>query len=176
MLNAALHPWLAPMVSYMPAYHVTVATEPDISRSDACPTHSGVSGTTGTTLTQTPNKVTTTGTTFTQYIYMLAQSNSHGIDPSWILLDSQSTMSVIKNPAYVTNIRQSARTLCALTNGGHQDSTIMIAEFPNLGTVWFNTASIANILSLAAVHRVCRVTMDSSQEPALLVHRLDGSV
>ena len=118
---------------------------------------------------------TTTATTLTQYAYMLAQSNDSGIDPSWILLDSQSTISVFRNPAMLTNIRRSAHTLRALTNGGHQDSN-MIGDFPNLGAVWYNKDSIANILSLADVRKVCRVTMDSHNEPALHVHRIDGSV
>jgi len=52
----------------------------------------------------------------------------------------------------------------------------MLGDFPNLGEVWYNSKSIANILSLADVRRVCRVTMDSSREPALHVHRLDGTV
>jgi hypothetical protein len=52
----------------------------------------------------------------------------------------------------------------------------MVGDFPNLGEVWFNPSSIANILSLADVRKVCRVTMDTSHEPALFVHRLDGSV
>jgi len=144
--------------------------------SDACPAPGGGSSTTGTTLTHTPtDRSTTSGTTLTQHAYMLAQSNNNGIDPNWILLDSQSTISVFKNPTMLTNIRKSERTLRAITNGGHQDSC-MLGDFPNLGEVWYNSKSIANILSLADVRRVCRVTMDSSREPALHVHRLDGTV
>ena len=94
---------------------------------------------------------------------MLAQANDSGIDPGWILLDSQSTISVFKNPAYLTNIRRSERTLRAITNGGHQDSN-MVGDFPNLGEVWYNHNSIANILSLSDVRKVCRVTMDSDDE------------
>ena len=75
----------------------------------------------------------------------------------------------------LTDIQPSAHTLRALTNGGHQDS-VMVGTFPNLGTVWYNPASIANILSLAEVRKVCRVTLDTSTEPALCVHRLDGSI
>jgi hypothetical protein len=76
----------------------------------------------------------------------------------------------------LTNIRRSDRVLRALTNGGHQDSH-MVGDFPNLGEVWYNPHSIANILSLAEVRKVCRITMDSSSEdPAMHVHRLDGSV
>ena len=52
----------------------------------------------------------------------------------------------------------------------------MIGDFPNLGAVWFNEASIANILSLADVRKVCRVTMDTDEETAMLVHRTDGSI
>ncbi|KAI2498510.1 hypothetical protein MHU86_15970 [Fragilaria crotonensis] len=77
----------------------------------------------------------------------------------------------------LTNICYSKRTLRALTNGGHQQDSNMIGDFPNLGEVWYNSKSIANILSLADVHKVCCVTMDSPHDkPALLVHCLDGSV
>ncbi|KAI2494383.1 hypothetical protein MHU86_20155 [Fragilaria crotonensis] len=117
-----------------------------------------------------PSGETTPGTTLTQYAFMLAQSaapapeHEHVIDPDWILLDSQSTMSVFRNAKMLRNIRHSGRVLRALTNGGYQDST-MIGDFPNLGEVWFNKQSIANILSLAEVRKVCRVTMDTSDEP-----------
>jgi hypothetical protein len=105
---------------------------------------------------------------------MLAQ-HSHKIDPAWILLDSQSTISVFNNPAMVQNIRDSGCTLRAITNGGYQDSS-QIGDFPNLGEVWFNPFSIANILSLADVCKVCRVTMDSYKTPSINVHRKDGSI
>ncbi len=75
----------------------------------------------------------------------------------------------------LTNIRKSEHTLRALTNGGHQDSD-MIGDFNNLGIVWYNPSSIANILSLADVRKVCRVTLDTSDEPSICVHRLDGSI
>jgi hypothetical protein len=112
----------------------------------------------------------TTGTTLTQFAYMLAQSRDSGIDPNWILLDSQSTISVFCNEAMLSNIRPSSHTLRALTNGGFQDST-MVGDFPNLGPVWYNKDSIANILSLADVRRVCRITMDTTAAAELCVHR-----
>ena len=92
-----------------------------------------------------------------------------------ILLDLQSTISVFKNAEMLSNIRRSSYVLRALTNGGYQDSN-MVGDFPNLGKVWYNRESIANILSLAEVRKVCRITMDSADEPAMLVHRLDGTV
>jgi hypothetical protein len=116
-----------------------------------------------------------TATSLIQHGYMLTQTAQTGIDPDWILLDSQSTISVFRNPNMLTNIRPSERTLRALTNGGYQDSN-MVGTFPNLGEVWYNEASIANILSLAAVRKVCRITMDTTEESAMKVHRLDGTI
>lgn len=103
---------------------------------------------------------------------MLTQAGAAKLDPDWILQDSQSTVSVIKNAKMLTNIWSSPVVLRALTKGGYQDSA-MVGDFPNLRQVWYNSQSIANLLSLAKVRKVCRVTMDTSQEPALLVHRLD---
>ena len=117
-----------------------------------------------------------TGATLMQYAVMMAQANTApgSIDPTWILLDSQSTISVFNNSRMLQNIRRSPHVLRAITNGGFQDSD-MIGEFPNLGDVWYNRDSIANILSLSEVRKVCRVTMDTSAEPAMVVHRSDGS-
>ena len=69
--------------------------------------------------------INATGTTLMQYGLMLAQATENGIDPNWILLDSQSTISVFCNPNMLANIRCSDCTLHALTNGGHQDSCMI---------------------------------------------------
>jgi hypothetical protein len=75
----------------------------------------------------------------------------------------------------LTNIRPSdRRVLRVVINGRFQDSKL-IGKFPNLGKVWFNPASIANILSLSEVSKVCRVTMDKTRKPAMMLHRIDGS-
>ena len=122
-----------------------------------------------------PDERSATGTTLTQG-YVLAQTNAPCIDKDWILLDSQSTVSVFKNPDMLTNIRCSPNALRALTNGGHQDSN-PIGDFPNLGPAWYNSKSLAYILSLSEqVRKVCKVTMDTGKESAKCVHRLDGSV
>ena len=104
------------------------------------------------------------GATFTQVAIMMAQADSLLIDPQWILLDSQSTISVFNNPSMLTNIRPSGHTLRAVTNGGFQESTL-IGDFPNLGPVWFNPKSIANILSLSDVQKVCPISFEHFDHP-----------
>ena len=110
----------------------------------------------------------------------MAQHNPSpdSLDASWVLLDSQSTMSVFSNPALLSNIRPADHPIRAITNGGFQDST-MVGDFHGLGipyTAWYNPASIANILSLASIRKLCPVTMDSSKAPSISVHRPDGSL
>ena len=61
------------------------------------------------------------------------------------------------------------------TNGGHQDS-VLIGDLPGYDTVWYNSAFIANILSLAQVSRRRRVTMDTGTENCFNVYKSDGTV
>ena len=119
--------------------------------------------------------VVTSGTTLVQYAVMMAQAELATIDPTWIMLDSQSTISVFNNKNMLHNIRRSPHVLRAITNGGFQDSN-MVRDFPNLGEVWYNEASIANILSLSDETKVCTVTMDSSRSLSMDVQRKDGSI
>jgi hypothetical protein len=97
------------------------------------------------------------------------------IPNSRTLLDSQSTVLVFKNRDFLSNIRPSKSTLRVHTNGGIQTSSLK-GTVRNFGEVWFNTDSLANILSMAAVRKVCRITMDTSVEAAMIVHRKDGSM
>jgi hypothetical protein len=50
-----------------------------------------------------------------------------------------------------------------------------VGTLQDIGPVWYNPDSIANVLSLAQVRRVRRVTMDTDVSPAFHVHKLDGS-
>jgi hypothetical protein len=77
---------------------------------------------------------------------------------------------VFKNRDFLSNIRPSKSTLRVHTNGGIQTSSLQ-GTVKNFGDVWFNTDSLANILSVAAVGKVCRITMDASVEAAMIVHR-----
>jgi hypothetical protein len=130
------------------------------------------------TTAATPPPSSSTGTTLAHWAAIMAQHSHTGIDPSWILLDSQSTMSVFNNHCFLTDIHPAPHPIQAITNGGSQTST-HVGTFHGLGVpcpAWYNPASIANILSLAAIRRLCPVTMDSTRSPSISVHRPDGTV
>ena len=58
-----------------------------------------------------------------------------------ILIDTESTCSIIKNRKMVLNIRDSETILRAYTNGGHQD-THQRATMPGFFDVWFYPESM----------------------------------
>ena len=96
------------------------------------------------------------------------------IPSSWILLDSQSTVSVFNNRRLLKNVRPTKDILKVYTNGGTQLSN-QEGDNDVFGKVWYNQESLANILSLALVRRTCRVTYDSSVECAFNVLCPDGT-
>ncbi len=109
------------------------------------------------------------------FTFALMEDRYNLIPSSWVLLDSQSTVSVFRNKHLLSQVRESTRHLKVFTNGGTQTSS-MVGEVRNFGTVWYNPQSLANILSLAEVRKKFRVTMDTDVEPALCVHRADGTI
>jgi hypothetical protein len=113
-----------------------------------------------------------------QHGISLAQASTslptYPIPPEWVLLDSQSTFSIFNNDNLVLDIRPSDHPLHGFTNGGEL-ITHDIATISNLGTVWFNRNSVANIFSLAQVRKHCRVTMDTGLANSITVHKADGS-
>ena len=85
----------------------------------------------------------------------------------WLLLDSCSTVSCMKNEAFVTSVTQRSRddSLRVYTNGGHQDYCMTgILQILPL-EVYVNPSSMANIVSLKDVYKRYRVTMDTKTNP-----------
>ena len=111
-----------------------------------------------------------------RYDIMFTQTNdsTRGIPKSWILLDSQSTVSVFNNRVMLTDIKKTNHKLNLLTNGG-MHTTDMKGELKNYGTVWYSPKSFANILSLAEVRKKFRVTMDTQVEASINIHRKNGT-
>ena len=103
-------------------------------------------------------------------------TQKHMINQNWVLLDSDSTVNIFSNKKFLWNIHhcETEQGLCVHSNGGFQDTTHMIEDLTGFGLVWYNKGSLANILSLAAVRNICRITMDTLEEAAIVVHKHNG--
>ena len=98
-----------------------------------------------------------------------------GVNPNWILLDSESSCNLIVNRSLLKNIRKAphGQMMHIYCNSGIAQ-TNTIGDLPGFGKVWFYEEGIANVLSLALVSDRFRVTMDTECDNALHVHRPDG--
>jgi hypothetical protein len=108
----------------------------------------------------------------------LAQTRDHfpnGIPNHYVLLDSDSSISIFNNASMLDDIHNVDTPLVLQSNGGGHQVTSQMGTIKNFGKVWYNPQSIANILSLSDVRKARRVTMDSNNDVALHVHLLDGS-
>jgi hypothetical protein len=81
------------------------------------------------------------------------------VDKNWVLLDSQSTVDQVSNPAMLTNIRKAKNPSKIHCNAG---STCSVLE-GNFGsiTVKHSPYGIANVLLLNGAKKIHRVTYDS---------------
>jgi hypothetical protein len=107
----------------------------------------------------------------------ITHTPAHMINPNWILLDSKSTVSIFSNKKFLPNVRHcgTKQALRVHSNGGFQD-THMIRDLPGFGPpVWYKKGSLANILSIAAIRKICRVTMDTLAEATIIVHKHNGN-
>lgn len=90
-----------------------------------------------------------------------------------VLLDSQSSVDLFCNPRMVTNIRKSSHPMKLSTNAG-VCTVDMVADIPNYGTVWFSPKAMTNIFSMGNVRKKHKVTIDTEEENAMIVHGRDG--
>ena len=99
------------------------------------------------------------------------------LNKHWILLDSQSTISIFASKHLLCDIYTCSdyNTIQCYCNGGYQDMD-QEATLPGFGTVYYNPDFIANILSLAQVTKQFRVIYDSTQEDILFLHKKNGDI
>ena len=114
------------------------------------------------------------GHTFT----MTSDDGCLSLPPGSLLLDSESSSSIFADATLLSDIETSGSPLVMHTNGGKHVARRK-GVFHGLGpslSVWHQPQSLANILALRDVRRVARVTLDTNQELAFLVHLPNGEV
>ena len=101
--------------------------------------------------------------------------NSSWLHPNYIILDTGSTVTLIKNhkllrDIYCVPIDERLQVYC---NSGKQNSTYR-GIFPGLGDVWYNEQSLANIISFSQLSDLFRIEFDQ-QTDSFIVHTDDNS-
>ncbi len=97
------------------------------------------------------------------------------VNKNWVLLDSQSTVNQVSNPALLSNIRRAKNPSIIHCNAGSTSSKLE-GEFGSV-TVKHSLHEIANVLSLNEAKQRHRVTYDSHDQGGVFqVHTKEGIV
>ena len=97
------------------------------------------------------------------------------IPTTWILLDNQSTVCAFTNGDLPENIREVDLWIDILCNAG-VTSTNMVGDLKGFGEVWYNPKGITNIMLMAVVEKIFRVTYDSSNDMGFSVEKEMGHI
>ena len=92
------------------------------------------------------------------------------INPSWILLDSESSEHIFRSKELLEDIEPTTNgeILRLYSNGGYMETNLK-GKFGNF-EVWYSPKSLANILSLALVTEEYRVTLDTGVDNSFIMH------
>jgi hypothetical protein len=96
------------------------------------------------------------------------------VNKNWLLLDSQSMVDQVANPALLKNIRKSASTVTVHCNAGSA-SINLEGDLGNM-TVKHNPHSIANVVLLHETKQRHRVTYDSWDRGGVFQVHTDGGI
>jgi hypothetical protein len=106
---------------------------------------------------------------------MFVQKREKGVvNKNWLLLDSQSMVDQVANPAMLKNIRKAASTVTVHCNDG-STSTDLEGDLGS-ATVMHNPHSIANVVSLHETKQRHRVTHDSWDRGGVFQVHTEGGI
>jgi len=92
----------------------------------------------------------------------------------WLVGNSGAGCSVIANAALLTDIRKAPNNRYMTIHCNSGVTTVnQMGTLKGFGRVWYNPNGIANIVSLSEVAKKHRITMDSSIDNAIYVHKED---
>ena len=99
------------------------------------------------------------------------------MDMDCVLLDSGSSIHVFANGDLLENIRDAPnhKHININTLAGTA-VTCQQGDLPGVRTVWYHPEGIANVLSMGIVSMDLRITMDTSVDNAIIVHKTDGTI
>ena len=94
-----------------------------------------------------------------------------------LVADSGARCSIVSNKKLLSNIRSAPNneTMCMHCNSG-TIQTDLIGDLEGYGEVWYNPKGIANIISLGKASTRHQITMDSTLDNTIFIHKPDGTV
>ena len=104
------------------------------------------------------------GFSFTQYEYNLALTN-HSLNPSWVLLDTQSSCDIFNNGNLLEDIKvEEGQGLRLHSNGDGLIETNKKGTVKGYGKVWYHPKSLANIMSFSNVRKKFKINISRGPE------------
>ena len=102
----------------------------------------------------------------------LGETSIHSMNStaSYVILDNQYTVDVFSNTSLLTNIHQSWSTLQLSYNSGTVPITL-VGDLQWYGTVWYHPKGTTDILSIARLKNIYRVTYNSMKGDFFTVHK-----